>query len=313
MNSSAIPPFALPLKNRRPDPEWELLFPEGVPRHNSADDHAEIITNPEAAEQAGYLDRHIADPCVPQMLAYPIPSGRPNTGNAVLICPGGGYRNLAFDKEGTDMARFFNSIGYAAFVLKYHMSGSVKKPGVNPYGPLRDAQRAMRLIRSRAEQYRLRPDRIGIMGFSAGGHLAATVSTRFNDNAETDPRLAAVSSRPDFTILVYPVIALEGTAAHLGSSRNLLGDFPDSVLLRRFSPVEQADHSSPPAFLVQTQDDAVSVENSVLYYMALCRSGVKAEMHLYPEGGHGYGLRRRGLAIDIWPQHLKDWLGRTFS
>lgn len=310
MTSSTLPPFALPLGQDHTDPEWEFLFPEEA---ESAAGLNEVTTNPEVADREGYLDRHVADSSRAQLLAYPVPAGQPASGLAVLVCPGGGYRNLAFDKEGTDVARFLNSFGCAAFVLKYPMPGSAEKPGFQPHAPLRAAQRALRLIRARAAEYRVRPDRIGVMGFSAGGHLAATASTCFQENVESDAALAGFSCRPDFSLLIYPVIALHGKMAHLGSARNLLGESPDPELLRRFSPAERVDGTTPSAFLVQTQDDGVSVDNSLLYYTALCRAGVKAEMHLYQEGGHGYGMRRRGLPVDAWPQRLQEWLTRYFA
>ncbi len=305
MKRANFPPYAVPLGT--PDPVEEWLFPEGVSGYDAATDTGVQISNPEPAEQAGYLDRHLANVRCPSLFAYPASPDKRN-GAAVLICPGGGYQILAFDKEGTDLARFFNSFGVSAFVLKYHLSWKGEQRGAFPEAPLRDAQRALRLIRSRTAQYGIRPDRIGIMGFSAGGHLAASASTLYADQQEPRPELACISARPDFSILIYPVVTFLDPAAHVGSCRNLLGEHASEQLKRKFSPEVQVTSETPPAFLVQAADDAVPVENSLRYFAALKAVGVPAEMHIYPEGGHGYGMRQRGMTIDSWPDRLREWL-----
>ncbi len=305
MKTTNFPPYAAAIGT--PDPTEEWLFPEGVPGYDETIDNAVQVNNPEAAEQAGYLDRHLTNVRRPSMFVYLAPAEQRN-GAAVLICPGGAYHALAFDKEGADLARFFNSFGVSAFVLKYHLSWAGDKPGVHPYAPLRDAQRALRLIRSRASQYGLRQDKIGIMGFSAGGHLAASASTLYDDQDEPRQELAAISARPDFSILVYPVVTFLDSATHVGSCRNLLGEQACEALKRKFSPEQQVTAETPPAFLIQAADDGVPVENSLLYFAALKAAGVPAEMHIYPEGGHGYGMRQRGMTIDSWPERLQDWL-----
>ncbi len=305
MKTDNFPPYAAPVGT--PDPVEEWLFPEGVPGYDPVVDSGVQVSNPQVAEQAGYLDRHLANVRRPSLFAYPAPSDQRN-GAAVLICPGGGYQILAFDKEGTDLARFFNSFGVSAFVLKYHLSWAGERRGAFPDAPLRDAQRALRLIRLRAGQYGIRPEKIGIMGFSAGGHLAAIASTLSKDQQEPRKDLASISARPDFSILIYPVVTFLDPATHVGSCQNLLGDQPSDQLKRKFSPETQVTSATPPAFLVQAADDAVPVENSLLYFAALKRCGVQAELHIYPEGGHGYGMRQRGITIDSWPERLKDWL-----
>lgn len=305
MKTTNFPPYAAAIGT--PDPVEEWLFPEGLSEYDGDCDSGVQVSNPEVAEEAGYLDRHLANVRCPSLFAYPAPAENRN-GSAVLICPGGGYQILAFDKEGTDLARFFNRIGVSAFVLKYHLSWKGALRGAYPEAPLRDAQRALRLIRSRAGQYGIRPDKIGIMGFSAGGHLAASASTLFNDQQEPCADLAGISARPDFSILIYPVITFLDAAIHSGSCQNLLGEHASEELKHKFSPEVQVTSDTPPAFLVQAADDAVPVENSLLYFSALKAAGVPAEMHIYPEGGHGYGMRQRGMTIDSWPDRLKDWI-----
>ncbi len=305
MKAANFPPYATSIGTQDPAEEW--LFPEGLSGYDSAIAPGVQVSNPESAEQAGYLDRHLANVRRPSLFAYPASPDKRN-GAAVLICPGGGYQILAFDKEGTDLARFFNSFGVSAFVLKYHLSWDGTKRGAFPEAPLRAAQRALRLIRSRAAQYGIRSDKIGIMGFSAGGHLAATASTLYADQQEAGKELSGISARPDFSILIYPVITFLNKTAHVGSCVNLLGEQASEQLKRKFSPEVQVTSETPPAFLVQAADDAVPVENSLLYFAALKAAGVPAEMHIYPEGGHGYGMRQRGMIIDSWPDRLKDWL-----
>ncbi|MFA6931519.1 MAG: alpha/beta hydrolase [Lentisphaeria bacterium] len=307
MSSAEFPPYAMPIGAVDPEEEW--LFPEGLPDYDPAADNDPRISNPEAAEKGGYLDRHLANVRIPSLFAYPADSAT-HTGAAVLICPGGGYQILAFDKEGTDLARFLNSLGVTAFVLKYHLTGDETHRGSNPFAPLRDAQRALRLIRSRARQYGLRPDKIGIMGFSAGAHLAACAATLFLDRDESRHELAAISARPDFCALIYPVVTFCMPQMHAGSCHNLLGSQASEELKRQFSPEAQVCAETPPTLLIQAVDDAVLVENSLLYFAALKAAGVATEMHIYPEGGHGYGMRQRGMTIDSWPERLRDWLLR---
>ena len=224
---------------------------------------------------------------------------------AVVICPGGGYSGTATDHEGIQVARAFQQAGIAAFVLKYRLPDErycVDKS----LAPLQDAQQALRLVRRNAAAWQLRPDKIGIMGFSAGGHLAATAATHFNFNADATNK-DSTSARPDFAILIYPVVSFSDSLCHEGSRARLLGASPSQEQLRFFSNELQVDAQAPPAFLLHTQDDFVKAENSLAYYQACLRQDVPAELHLFPRGGHGYGLRHPGGA-GSWFGLLLTWL-----
>src|SRR5688572_20404738 len=241
----------------------------------------------------------------PTLAAFLVPVGR-GTGTAVIVCPGGGYGALSMDKEGNDIARWLNSIGVAAFVLKYRLGPKYHHPI-----ELGDAQRAIRTVRSRAAQFRILPDRVGIMGFSAGGHLASTAGTHFDSaNASAADPIDRVSSRPDFLVLCYPVITFtSGPHIHRGSMRNLLGDNPDPKLVESLSSELQVSAQTPPTFLFHTNaDTGVPPENSALFYMALRKAGVPAEMHIYERGPHGVGLAQTDQADSTWPSRLADWL-----
>jgi len=239
----------------------------------------------------------------PTVTPYLVPSGR-GTGTAVVVCPGGGYQHLAMDHEGEQVARWLNSIGVAAFVLKYRLGPKYHHPV-----ELGDAQRAIRTVRARAAEFRIAPDRVGIMGFSAGGHLASTAGTHFDagKDGSADP-IERMSSRPDFLILGYPVISF-GTYAHKGSLHMLLGDNPDPKLVENLSNELQVTAQTPPTFLFHTTEDkTVPVENSILFYMALRKAGVPAEMHIYEKGPHGVGLAPTDEALSTWPGRLADWM-----
>jgi acetyl esterase/lipase len=224
---------------------------------------------------------------------------------AVIICPGGGYTNLASNHEGRQVANYFNSLGVAAFVLRYRLGPRYHHPI-----ELGDAQRAIRTIRSRASEWRLDPSRIGIMGFSAGGHLAMTASTRFDaGNAAAADAIDRAGSRPDFTILGYPVISMVETWTHQGSKTNLLGNNPDPELAKSLSGELSVTKETPPTFLFHTNADAaVPPENSVHYYLALRKAGVPAEMHIFERGPHGVGLANDDPALSEWSKLLANWL-----
>lgn len=239
----------------------------------------------------------------PSLAPYLTPAGR-GTGAAVIVCPGGGYGGLSMDKEGDQIAKWLNSLGVSAFVLKYRLGPKYHHPV-----ELGDAQRAIRTVRSKASEYRLLPDRIGIMGFSAGGHLASTAGTHFDagDPGASDP-IDRLSSRPDFLVLCYPVISF-GEFAHQGSRRNLIGENPDPTLVQSLSNETQVTAHTPPTFLFHTTTDAsVPVENSVMFYSALRKAGVPAELHIYERGPHGVGLAQTDEALSSWPARLADWL-----
>lgn len=225
---------------------------------------------------------------------------------AVLICPGGGYSHLAINKEGYRVAKWLNSIGVAAMVLKYRLPSDQLMEDKKT-GPLQDAQRSMRWIRNHAEKWNIDAQQVGVMGFSAGGHLAASLSTLYAKKTY-DPLLKDIKARPDFSILIYPVISMEDQYTHKGSQENLLGKNASESLKKAFSLDLQVDSNTPPTFLVHASDDkAVPVTNSLRYYSALQAVAVSAEMHLYEQGGHGFGLGNT-TANKKWPAALKDWL-----
>lgn len=245
----------------------ELLWPAGAPGAKGSEDSDK-----------------------PALTSYLAP--QPN-GAAVIVCPGGGYGNLAMDHEGRQVAQWFNGIGVSAFVLKYRLG-----PRYNHPAPLDDAKQAIRLVRARAASIGLRDNRIGVMGFSAGGHLASTLATHFGPG-----------ERPDFAILAYPVISLSTEYTHRGSLRNLLGPYPDPKLVLSLSSERAVTAQTPPTFLFHTDNDAgVPPENSVLFYMALKSAGVPAELHIYAQGRHGVGLAPTDPVLSTWPARLKDWL-----
>lgn len=241
----------------------------------------------------------------PDIAVY-LPSPKIATGQAVIICPGGGYRMHAYDWEGTDIAKWLNSKGIAGMVLRY----SLPQLGGDMTAPLKDAQRAIRLTRQHAEDWRLSPDKIGIMGFSAGGHLAATAGTHFNSGpADPVDSLNQISPRPDFMILIYPVISLNEPYLHSGSARALLGENPAPELIDAFSNELHVTADTPPTFLLHAGDDqSVPVENSLLFYQALQDHGVPAELHIYPEGGHGFSLALGKGRLETWTDDCMAWL-----
>ncbi|WP_405413922.1 alpha/beta hydrolase [Maribacter sp. Asnod1-A12] len=242
---------------------------------------------------------------VPTIEVY-LPSKRDATGEAFLIFPGGGYGILAYDWEGTDIAKFLNSNGIAGIVVKYRLPSDVSQTD-KKYVPLIDAQRAVRLVRANAEQFNVDSDKIGIIGFSAGGHLASTLGTHFNEKVyEPIDGIDDESARPDFMALGYPVISF-GEVTHLGSKNNLIGENPTIDMVEYFSNEKQVTKQTPPTFLLHASDDtAVPVENSLLFYKAVKDKGVSATMHIYPKGGHGFGL-------GLHDEHLKDWGDRMID
>jgi acetyl esterase/lipase len=244
----------------------------------------------------------------PDMAVF-LPARKNMTGESVVICPGGGYRILSYDAEGTDIAKWLNSHGIAAFVLKYRLPGS--HSNIIPHqSPLMDARRAMRLVRYHAGEWNLDPGRIGIMGFSAGGHLASTLSTHFDrgDPAAEDP-VERMSCRPDFSILIYPVITFEEEFAHSGSRQALLGEHPDEALVAYYSNELRVTPDTPPAILVHSGDDnSVPVDNSIAYYRALREKGITASLHVYPYGGHGYSLAIGKGYLSTWPDRVIEWI-----
>lgn len=241
----------------------------------------------------------------PSLDVYPAPA-ETATGAAVLICPGGGYWLLAIDHEGAQVARWLNSLGITAFVLKYRLPSDAIMEDKS-IGPLQDAQKAMRWVRRHADAWNVDPHKIGVMGFSAGGHLASTLSTHYNENVY-EP-VDDVSARPDFSLLIYPVISMEDSITHMGSRNLLLGDNPSSEKVAHFSNELQVTQDTPPAFIIHSLDDgAVSFQNSICYAVALREHGVPCELHLYESGGHGYGLGRSANTESSWPEACRKWL-----
>jgi len=232
-------------------------------------------------------------------------NGRSVSGTAVIVAPGGGYVNLAMNHEGRQVANWFNSIGVTAFVLKYRLGPKYHHPI-----ELGDAQRAIRLVRSRAQEFGILPDRIGMMGFSAGGHLTASAGTHFDAGSASAPDpIDRVSSRPDFMILAYPVISFDPAIAHMGSMRALLGDQPDPKLAQLMSNELQVTAQTPPTFLFHTNaDTGVPAENSIRFYLALRNAKVPAELHVFQNGPHGVGLAMSDPALQAWPTLLSNWL-----
>src|SRR6516225_5604325 len=230
----------------------------------------------------------------PSITIYPADSAKA-TGAAVVVCPGGGYQMLAMDHEGKQIALWLNGYGVSAFVLKYRLGPRYHHPAM-----MQDVQQAMRMVRSRAAEFKIQPDRIGVWGFSAGGHLASTAATHF----ETKD---GVASRPDFAILAYPVITMK-EFTHKGSRRNLLGENPDPALVDLMSNEMQVTAQTPPTFIFFTSDDsAVPVQNGVMFYEALRNAGVPAEMHIFRTGPHGVGLAPDDPDLSWWPKLLAEW------
>lgn len=244
----------------------------------------------------------------PDIAVY-LPTKRFATGAAVVICPGGGYAGLAYDLEGTDIAKWLNTQGIAGIVLKYRLP--ISKNNITPHlTPLMDAQRALRLVRANAAKWNINSNQIGIMGFSAGGHLASTLLTH-NDrgNATATDSIEQQSSRPDFGILIYPVISMTKPIMHAGSRNNLIGEKPDPALANSYSNELQVTRETPPTFLLHAMDDnAVPVENSLLFFQALKDKGVPGELHVFPKGGHGFGLATGKGALERWASLCTDWI-----
>jgi acetyl esterase/lipase len=287
--------FCLCVAARGAEPVQEiLLWPEGHAA-NQGDE-------PKFTGTLEWMERVMRSPAITPFL----PESDKRTGAAVVICPGGGYSGLAMQKEGLEVAEWMSQRGIAGVVLRYRCGGGKNQQPV----PLQDAQRAIRTVRSRASEWNIDPQRVGILGFSAGGHLASTAATMFDDG---DPKAADAidrqSSRPDFAVLVYPVISMENGVTHNGSRKNLLGENASDELVERWSTYRRITDKTPPTFLVHVSDDEpVPVKNSLLFYEALVTRGVPAELHVYEAGGHGFGMLRGDSPADKWPEQLEPWL-----
>lgn len=242
-------------------------------------------------------------------LTIHLPPADKAVGSAVVICPGGGYGFLANDHEGKQPAAFLNNLGVAAFVLKYRIV-TKDRPAPLLRAPLTDAQRAIRTVRAHCKDYGIDPERIGIWGFSAGGHLASTAGTHFDEGQPdaTDP-IEKVSCRPNFLILSYPVVSMENPPTHGGSRANLIGKNPDQKLIDEYSNEKHVTAKTPPTFIFQTDaDTAVPAENCVNFYLACRKAHVPVEMHIYEKGVHGVGLAPKDAVLSSWPDRLTAWL-----
>jgi acetyl esterase/lipase len=254
----------------------------------------------------GHHDRSVRNITEPDLEIFH--AAKPN-GCGVVIIPGGGYYAETMDMEGRDVARWFNSIGVNAFVLKYRLPNTTSHR-FGPEVPLRDAQRALRLVRSHAEEWGVQSDRIGVLGFSAGGHLASTLGTHFDGGDTSATNLVdRASCRPDFLVLGYPVISMGATITHGGSRNELLGPKPSADLIERFSNELHVTTNTPPVFIFCANDDhAVNVDNSLCFYNAARAAGVPAELHIFEQGGHGFGMKPNNRAGTSWPPLVESWL-----
>lgn len=262
-------------------PEPLLLWPDGAP---------------------GAAGTETADK--PSIRVYS-PAPEKNTGAAVVICPGGGYAVLAYDHEGHQLAEWYRNIGVTGIVLQYRLAPRYRHPA-----PLQDVQRAIRTVRSKAAEWKIDPDRVGVMGFSAGGHLASTVSTHYDlGKADSQDPIDRLSCRPSFTVLGYPVVSLSAEYSHKGSGKNLFGDKATDEQLKELSNDLHVTKETPRAFLFHTSEDrGVPAENSVAYYSALLKNGVPAELHIYQWGPHGVGMAPGEPEVETWMNQLHGWL-----
>ena len=233
------------------------------------------------------------------------PDSGKSVGAAVVICPGGGYGNLAMDHEGTQIAEWFNSFGVTAAILDYRHRGK----GYGHPNPMLDVQRAIRMVRANAQAWNIDPAKIGVMGFSAGGHLASTAAVHFKDHPNPADDIDRVSCRPDFAILCYPVIASDAAYTHRGSMRNLLGENAPPELVEFYSTEKQVTDKTPPTFLFSTfEDTGVPPENSIEFYLALRKHKVPAELHVYQQGRHGLGLAKGTAGTETWSDLCRIWV-----
>ncbi|MEM6844610.1 MAG: alpha/beta hydrolase [Bacteroidota bacterium] len=266
----------------QPEPDTLRLWPEGAPG----------ATGTEEKDQ-------------PSLIRYPAPE-HTATGAAVIVCPGGGYNMLAMDHEGHQIAKWLNSFGVSAYILTYRLG----KNGYKHPIPMNDGKRAIRTVRSNAKAWGIDPNRIGVLGFSAGGHMASTLGTHFDTgDADASDAIEQQSSRPDFMVLLYPVISFTEDYQHAGSRRSLLGEDADAELVASLSNERQVQADTPPTFLVHTTEDTgVPPENSIYFYLALREKGIPTELHVFEKGRHGLGMGSRYSAFSAWPELCEAWL-----
>jgi len=275
------------------------LWPEGIPGSKTNPSYVEKITTTD-----GRITR-CEKVVTPDLTVY-LPAPEKANGAAVLICPGGGYVALAFDHEGNAIAKWLNDNGIAGIILKYRLPSDQIMTDKS-IAPLQDAQEAMRVIRRNAAEWKIDPKKIGVIGFSAGGHLASTISTHYGEKVYIVKD--NINARPDFSLLIYPVVSMDTTITHRGSRNNLIGLKPSEEQVRRFSNELQITADTPPAFLVHSADDkAVPVMNSIGYFRGLQKNNVPAELHIFQKGGHGYGLSPNGGTESSWPGLCLKWM-----
>ena len=280
-----------------------LMSQTVIPLYKDSIPNSKPSKNEEKSEQSNGI-LIISKISIPTLSIY-LPSKEKATGTAVVICPGGGYSIVAAGHEGADIAKRFTDIGVAAFVVKYRIPNI--ETMINPeIGPLQDAQQAMKIVREGAKQWNINPAKIGIMGFSAGGHLASTEGTHFDKAFIANPN--NTSLRPDFMLLIYPVISFKDSIGHIGSRDNLIGKNPSAQKIIEYSNELQVNSNTPPTFLVHaSDDDAVKPQNSIAFYQALLKNHVAAEMHIYESGGHGFGLNLKNKN-EQWMDRCKNWM-----
>lgn len=275
----------------------EIPLYESIPNARSYPERENSDTDKNGLIRIAYVSR-------PVLQVFQPPKGKGN-GTAMVICPGGGYARLAFSHEGTEVAKRFAALGVTACVLKYRLPNDTIMVN-KEIGPIQDAQQAIYLVRSHSKEWDLDPKKVGIMGFSAGGHLASSAGTHFQHHFIGVPK--KTNLRPDFMILGYPVISFADSLAHMGSRKNLLGEHPTDAKVKEWSNELQVNKNTPPTFLVHSMDDkTVKVENSELFYEALLANKVPAKLYLYKLGGHGYGMHNKTSDVD-WMALAIDWL-----
>jgi acetyl esterase/lipase len=275
--------------------DWQNLWPTDAPG----------AKRPPAGTEKTNERGGITNIEVPQILVK-LPPKESANGSAVVIFPGGGYAHLAIKHEGLDYAQWLNDLGFAAIIVKYRVG---QNPGYQYPVPLLDARRAIRTTRANATEWNINPDHIGVMGSSAGGHLASLAATQFNLSfpEETTDEIDKLSARPNFAILCYPVIIMDSEIGHSGSRNNLAGKNPSPALLTKLTTYRNITKDTPPTFLIHTSDDGVDSRNSTLFANALKENKIPHALHIFPTGGHGYGLNGKG-ELATWPSLLEKWL-----
>ena len=278
-----IPLWSGDIPNYQEVGEVELL------KNSSSTEHYKLVTKPN--------------------ISVFLPSSNNRTGQAVLVIPGGGYQAIVHIWEGEDIAKWLNSNGIVAIVLKYRLP-TAKSNIISHKSPLLDASRAMKIIRENAEEWHIDKNNIGVMGFSAGGHLASTLGTHYdNDENRQFDRIDSISSQPDFMVLMYPVITMDERFTHMGSRNNLLGENPSPELVGYYSNEKQVTETTPPTMIFHSSDDAVvPVENSTAFYKALQEKKIDSEMHIFQHGKHGFALANGKGHLELWKSLCKDWL-----